>query len=97
MMQVGEVICNIHTCERGCLAANMCLRVRDEISKPEHGEHDKGPWDVSPDGRTIQSDDFCHDVTLHVSGDFWDDAQRKRYADNIARKLNQVTFGDMVL
>lgn len=54
-------------------------------------EHDKGPWDVSADGRAISSDDFTYDVILRVSGDFYDDAQRKRYSDNLAAKLNAPT------
>lgn len=50
--------------------------------------HDAGPWMVSPDGGGIQSDDFTHDVILRVTGDFYNDAQRKAYSDNLAAKLN---------
>jgi hypothetical protein len=50
-------------------------------------EHDQGPWESSADGKTISSNDFTHDVILRVSGDFYDDAQRKRYSDNLAVKL----------
>ena len=51
-------------------------------------EHDKGPWSVSSDGCTIGSDDFTHDVHLRVTGDFSDDAERKAYSENLAKKLN---------
>jgi hypothetical protein len=51
-------------------------------------EHDQGPWRVSADGKAISSDDFTHDVILRISGDFYDDAQRKRYSENLAVKLN---------
>jgi len=50
--------------------------------------HDNGPWTANKDGRRINSDDFTHDVSLIVTGDFYDDAQRKAYADNLAAKLN---------
>jgi hypothetical protein len=50
--------------------------------------HDKGPWTVDADGKSIQSDDFTHDVILRVTGDFYSDAQRKAYAENLAKKLN---------
>ena len=59
-----------------------------DISKPEYGEHDEGPWMVSPDGSIIESGDFTHDVQLEVTGDFYDKKQRKMYADNLAKKLN---------
>ena len=49
---------------------------------------DKGPWVVSPDGSSIDSEDFTHDVRLKVTGDFFNSEQRKRYADNLAVKLN---------
>lgn len=61
---------------------------RPSIDSPEWGEHDMGPWQASEDGREIASDDFCHDVVLKVNGDFYDDAQRKRYADNLVARLN---------
>lgn len=50
--------------------------------------HDAGPWTVSETGCSIQSDDFTHDVILRVTGDFYDDVQRKAYSDNLAAKLN---------
>lgn len=49
---------------------------------------DKGPWEVSPDGRNVYSDDFTHDVHLTVHGDFYDDNDRKRYSDQLAAVLN---------
>jgi len=51
--------------------------------------HDKGPWVVSEDGQAIESDDFTHDVILRVTGDFYNDEQRKAYAENLAMKLNK--------
>lgn len=49
---------------------------------------DEGPWVASDDGHYIYSDDFTHDVSLKVCGDFWDSNQRKQYADHLARVLN---------
>ena len=49
---------------------------------------ERGPWRASKDGRCIESDDFTHDVTLRVTGDFEDDTQRAAYAKEIARRLN---------
>jgi hypothetical protein len=51
---------------------------------------DIGPWTVSPDGSTIDSDNFDHDVLLRVSGDFYGDEARVAYANDIARRLNQM-------
>jgi hypothetical protein len=50
--------------------------------------HDKGPWAASEDGRSLYSDDFTHDVVLKLSGDFFDDKQRRLYAENLVKKLN---------
>ena len=61
---------------------------QEEGTRPEYGQHDKGPWTVSPDGSVIESDDFTHDVQIQIYGDFFDSAQKKMYADNIAKKLN---------
>ena len=61
----------------------------EDSSAPTYGMHDSGPWTVSDDGRTISSDDFTHDVLLRVSGDFYNDAQRKCYADQLAKILNR--------
>lgn len=48
-----------------------------------------GPWRASADGRMLESDDFHHDATLCIGGDFGDDATRKAYADELARRLNR--------
>jgi len=55
---------------------------------PEYGQHDQGIWAASVDGKYIESSDFTHDVRLEVGGDFVDGAQRKKYAENIAKRLN---------
>ena len=91
MMQVGPMFCHVSTCLRPeCKATGAChsAAVRNEVCAPNYGEHDAGTWSSSQDGRTISSGDFTHDVLLLVSGDFADDAQRKRYADNLVAKLN---------
>ena len=49
---------------------------------------DKGPWVVSPCGKSLQSDDFTHDVALAISGDFADEMQRVAYAQGLAAMLN---------
>lgn len=50
---------------------------------------DFGSWIVSSDGRYIASDDFRHDVTLQVTGDFLNDKHRKAYSELLAQKLNR--------
>lgn len=67
------------------------LRARVAVLEAERGRPvviERGPWSASDDGRTISSDDFTHDVVLRVSGDFGDDATRKAYSDELARRLN---------
>jgi hypothetical protein len=56
---------------------------------------DKGPWTVSAgkcaDGYEkvfICSDDFTHDVSLRVLGDFRSLSEKKKYAQAIADVLN---------
>jgi len=49
---------------------------------------DQGPWVASADGKTIDSDDFDHDVLLKVGGDFYGDADRHAYAVALANALN---------
>lgn len=51
-------------------------------------EPDIGPWEVSADGRSVLSDNFEHDVSLVVKGDFFDDESRRTYARDIARRLS---------
>jgi hypothetical protein len=50
-------------------------------------EPDRGPWSVSPSGRSISSDSFVHDVVLKVDGDFHDDASRQAYSLKLATAL----------
>jgi hypothetical protein len=68
---------------------------------------DKGPWffptyllvdgpnEGNPDAENktgyIESDDFEHDATLYVSGNFRDDAERRKYLEFIAGELNAVS------
>lgn len=56
---------------------------------------ERGPWEASEDGSTIVSDDFTHDVILCVTGDFAGGAQRKAYANEIARRLNITYNGQL--
>jgi hypothetical protein len=50
---------------------------------------DKGPWHPHGSGTSlaVASEDFRHDVLLHISGDFATMAQRAGYAQKIARVL----------
>lgn len=51
---------------------------------------DKGPWIVASEtGNKIESDDFTHDVTLTISGDFGSDADRVEYAQWLCEILNK--------
>lgn len=45
-------------------------------------------WESSEDGKTIQDNDFTHDVVLRVTGDFENDGQRISYAKRIVNNLN---------
>jgi len=56
---------------------------------------DRGPWFAkwTARGLMIDSDDFTHDASLIVYGDFKDDRQRMRYAKYIATLLNGATAG----
>ena len=59
------------------------------------GFADKGPWQLSAyDGRSIESDDFTHDVTLAIHGDFESDEQRRAYAQGLADLLNKYGAGE---
>lgn len=54
------------------------------------GFDDKGLRSVSSaDGFFIESDDFTHDVTLRIHGDFESDEQRCAYAQGLADLLNK--------
>ena len=51
---------------------------------------DKGPWQLSAyDGRSIESDDFTHDVTIAIHGEFESEEQRRAYAQGLADLLNK--------
>lgn len=52
---------------------------------------ENGPWEVNEWGKgrlVLQSDDFTHDVSLEISGDFASKEERLEYAEEIARRLN---------
>lgn len=54
---------------------------------------DRGPWRVvmvGPVYADICSDDFTHDVTISVNGDFESMGQRLQYAQDLAETLNTV-------
>ena len=52
---------------------------------------DQGPWFVYTDGTEIfvMSNDFTHDVTLDLRGDFGSYDVKRRYAHFICEALNQ--------
>lgn len=53
---------------------------------------DKGPWTVCDTRHPevyVESDDFNHDVSLRVLGDFADFSQRKAYAEYLAAALTR--------
>ena len=54
---------------------------------------DRGPWYArfTERGLMIDSEDFTHDASLVVYGDFKDDRQRMRYAKYICKLLNDAT------
>ena len=62
---------------------------------------DKGPWTVVAGDITgkirIDSDDFTHDASLIVYGDFANDDDRIKYARFIADKLNSLAEKDAAL
>ncbi len=51
-----------------------------------------GPWNVFASGDEhrvgVSSDDFKHDVTLWISGDFVNRGQKLDYAAEIVKRLN---------
>lgn len=69
--------------------SDMIELLRQQVDSIKMFKPDKGPWTVSADGKLIISDDFTHDVILTVTGDFFDDVQRKQYADDLASRLNE--------
>lgn len=52
---------------------------------------DAGPWSVQDEGASVvlYSEDFTHDVSLVIQGDFRDKAQRIEYAQWLASVLNE--------
>ena len=69
--------------EKRCVGCN----IKEEDQEPR----EKGPWAVKETGTKIvvESEDFHHDVTLTIQGDFESDPQKLVYARMIARRLNQ--------
>jgi hypothetical protein len=64
-----------------------------EALKGMDRKQDDGPWIASLDGRSIQSDDFDHDVMLKVTGDFWNDEDRAAYSRRLCALLNSKAPG----
>lgn len=60
---------------------------RSQLGRPLIME--RGPWAASNDGRRLYSDDFHHDASLTISGDFGSDETRKDYAEELVRRLNR--------
>lgn len=58
-------------------------------------EKDRGPWKAEVwkrekgDVAILQSDDFHHDVSLEITGDFADFDSRMRYAEWLALRLTE--------
>lgn len=73
-----------------------CDKCTAEVLEMMAVREDEGPWTVEvwqEPGKTptvvVSSDDFRHDASLVVTGDFWDLEQKKAYAQLIADKLNR--------
>lgn len=64
------------------------IEIACEALKGQAREPDKGPWEVHPNGRSLMSDDFEHDVWLMIGGDFYSDGNRLAYAKALASRLN---------
>ena len=63
------------------------ISLRNELKRPFVKED--GPWKIDQDDPcVIYSDDFSHDVSIHISGDFSDIDAKKEYINEIARRLN---------
>jgi hypothetical protein len=80
-------------CERAKRQSPFPLNGERTVSETIDPIQERGPWRAELRKRRalIYSDDFTHDVTLLVSGDFRDDAQRLAYANEIAHRLNEYT------
>ena len=81
---------NLHVLHPALIEINSLTKrlaeLEKELKRPFVME--SGPWVASDDGKTIQSDDFTHDVQLRVDGDFGEAADRQAYTAEIARRLN---------
>ena len=53
---------------------------------------DTGPWSARENAKEVyvESDDFKHDVALTVNGDFRNRAEKLKYAEWLAGRLNKV-------
>ncbi len=95
--QIAEIIADVKSAIQA-EDAHVRLRLVEGVEMACHsllGQErvvDGGPWTASADGRTIQSDNFHHDVTLQVKGDFYSDADRLAYSVSLANALNGRTF-----
>lgn len=74
--------------------ATAAQAIEDDANERNSGSsvQESGPWRVGThNGRpSLYSDDFTHDVTLSIHGDFESDEQRAAYAEELARRLNTV-------
>lgn len=62
-------------------------------------EHENGPWMVQewPNIKlgmsnrvVLLSEDFCHDVSLEISGDFEDYYKKVQYAHRLCARINML-------
>lgn len=67
-----------------------CEHCTLETLEMKHLRADQGPWTAHKSGPDVYlySDDFRHDVSLKVSGDFWDVNKKLAYAQLLADQLN---------
>ena len=63
-------------------------------NEPVAWNYDNGKWEVCVDGYAVwlDSDDFTHDASLQVAGDFVDLPQKFAYAEEIAKRLNNSLY-----
>lgn len=64
----------------------------DLLTEKDIKVQEKGPWKavIYTKGIALQSDDFHHDVTLYISGDFADQDQKWKYAIMLADRMNRM-------
>lgn len=84
-----KALCRVGTKYHGVEVGEDCEVCTAEVIDLMTHHPDKGPWVVSKDCRSIQSDDFRHDVQLVVTGDFFNEDVRKKYVDHLADILNK--------